>query len=120
MRTAVLLVDDDEFARGFVRSVLERAGFEVHEAEDLATAFDLARTHPPRAVVTDWNLPDGNGGDLARRLRGEAQDLPIILVTGESPAADPLLSFVGNEFRAILHKPFAPSALESAIRAAVG
>ena len=119
MPTPVLLVDDDEFARSFVRTVLERAGFEVHEAEDVAAALSTARSANPRAVVTDWNLPDGNGGVLARSLHSDESNLPVILITGEAEGAEPLVEQASGEFTAILYKPFSPSVLEQAIHAAI-
>jgi DNA-binding NtrC family response regulator len=119
MPTPVLLVDDDEFARGFVRTVLERAGYEVHEAEDVAAALAAARTAFPHVVVTDWNLPDGNGGALARALHVDESNLPVILITGEAPGVEPLMDEASGEFSAILHKPFAPSVLEKAIHSAI-
>ena len=66
MNASVLLVDDDEFARCFVRTVLQRAGYEVHEAVDVAGALAVAPVENPVAVVTDWNLLDGNGEKRAR------------------------------------------------------
>ncbi len=119
MPIPVLLVDDDEFARGFVRTVLERAGFEVHEAEDVAAALSTARRANLRAVVTDWNLPDGNGGALARSLHVNESHLPVILITGEAAGSEPLVDEACGEFSAILYKPFAPSVLEKAIHAAI-
>jgi DNA-binding response OmpR family regulator len=116
MRDQVLLVDDDEFARCFARSVLEQAGFEVWEAVDLAEAIRAVNSALPTAVVTDWNLPDGNGGALAQRVHEQAEGLPIILVTGDH-AAKSLSDTCA--FTAILYKPYPPSALERAIRAAI-
>jgi DNA-binding response OmpR family regulator len=116
MPTQVLLVDDDEFARSFARTVLERAGFEVHEAEDIAAALATAESLHPTAVVTDWNLPDGNGGHLARSLHATSEQLPVILVTGSDTDSDSEEEAI-REFVSILHKPYSPSALEKAIRA---
>lgn len=118
MPLPVLLVDDDEFARSFVRTVLERAGYEVREAEGVSEALTSVRGASPHAVVTDWNLPDGNGGTLARSLHLEESNLPVILITGESAGSQPMEESRG-EFTAILYKPFSPSVLEKAILAAV-
>jgi DNA-binding response OmpR family regulator len=118
MIRGVLLVDDDEFARGFARTVLERAGYEVHEAEDVATALVSADSFLPVAVVTDWRLPDGDGIELAQRIRERLDDLPVILMTGDSSVFDPPESSMAV-FSKVLHKPFPPSALERAIREAV-
>jgi DNA-binding NtrC family response regulator len=117
----VLLVDDDEFARGFVRAVLERAGFEVHEFEDVAKAISSASLLDPAVVITDWNLPDGDGGELARRLHQRVADLPVILITGDAHKIEECVSEeLLREFTTILHKPFPPSAIEKAIHEAIG
>jgi DNA-binding response OmpR family regulator len=109
-------VDDDEFARNFVRVVLERSGFEVHEAEDVAAAMLSANSLDLAAVVTDWNLPDGDGRDLARHLHEKSAALPVILITGDAIGME--MFGPDSEFTAILHKPFSPSALERAVRVA--
>jgi DNA-binding NtrC family response regulator len=119
MRSPILLVDDDEFARCFARTVLERAGYQVHEAGDIAGALAVAGALTPVAVVTDWNLPDGNGGELARILHEISEALPIVLITGEPDAAELLPRESIDEFTSIVHKPFSPSALERSVRAAI-
>ena len=118
MRSQVLLVDDDEFARGFARAVIERAGFDVIEAENVAegSAVDWRSL---TAVVTDWNLPDGHGGELARSFHVRSEKLPIILVTGDAASPGDIPDGMGREFVAILRKPYPPSALERAIRSAI-
>jgi DNA-binding NtrC family response regulator len=118
-REPVLLVDDDEFARGYARTVLERAGFAVHEAKDVASAIRAASASPPTAVVTDWNLPDGDGGALARRLHTDIDCLPVILITGDGAMAVPLPEIALHDFATVLYKPYPPSALARAVRAAV-
>ena len=119
MPTPILLVDDDEFARSFVRTVLERAGFEVLEAEDVAAALKAVRHLHPKAVVTDWNLPDGDGGELARTLHNREAELPVILITGAAAGSEPKVDEAQGEFSSILYKPFSPSTLEKAVRAAI-
>jgi DNA-binding response OmpR family regulator len=119
MHEPVLLVDDDEFARGFARTVLERAGFAVHEVEDMAGALSAVDAVHPTAVVTDWNLPDGSGGVLARRLHEQTERLPVILITGDGSANDPMPDLLDHDFTAVIYKPYSPSALERAILAAV-
>jgi CheY-like chemotaxis protein len=117
MRSAILLVDDDEFARCFARTVLERAGYRVYEADAIASALAVASSLTPVAVVTDWNLPDGNGGDLARILHEDSEALPVVLITGD--AAELLPRELIDEFTSIVHKPFSPSALERSVRTAI-
>jgi two-component system phosphate regulon response regulator PhoB len=119
MPNHILLVDDDDFARGFVRAVLERAGFEVREAEGLEDALSMTRARQPKAVVTDWHLLDGNGGELANSLREMAPRLPVILITADADRIEQFQEAEKLEFASILRKPFSPSALETAIRAAI-
>jgi len=118
MSARVLLVDDDEFARGFARTVLERAGYEVVEADDVASAMESASTANPVAVVTDWNLPDGDGGTLARNLHHLRAMIPVIVVTGDTAGIDSQPD-IAPSFAGVLVKPYVPSALEKAIREAL-
>jgi two-component system chemotaxis response regulator CheY len=118
MPSRVLLVDDDEFARAFARTVLERAGFEVVEAEDVASAIATASESDPAAVVTDWHLPDGDGGTLARNLHHLRAMLPVIVVTGDIAGIESHPE-IAPRFAGVLSKPYVPSALEKAIREAL-
>jgi DNA-binding response OmpR family regulator len=118
MSARVLLVDDDEFARAFARTVLVRAGFEVIEADNVASAIASASSINPAAVVTDWNLPDGDGGTLARSLHQISAVLPVILVTGDTAEIESQPA-IALKFDTILTKPFTPSALEHAIHKAL-
>ena len=53
-------------------------GYQVRDVGDVASALIAVESFQPSVVVTDWNLPDGNGGGLARQLRQQSRDLPII------------------------------------------
>ena len=119
MVSLILLVDDDEFARGFARAVLERAGWAVHEAETVAMATSAAESLQLAAAVTDWHLPDGDGAELARRLHEKSPRLPMILITADPLALDSVRDEASSEFSSVLRKPFSPSALVEAIRAAL-
>lgn len=120
MLPLVLLVDDDEFARGFARTVLERAGWAVHEAETVAMAMSIAASLPFAVAVTDWHLPDGDGAELARRLHEKSPRLPVVLISADTLALDSIRDeAAAGEFSSILRKPFSPSVLVEAIRAAL-
>ena len=72
MSTRVLLVDDRETTRRGVRSLLEReSGIEiVAEAGDGRTAVALVSKHRPAMVVMAIGLPDLNGIEATRQIRG--------------------------------------------------
>ncbi len=113
MHSTVLLVDDDDFARHFSRVVLERAGYRIIEATEIATALKLAREVHPSVALVDYFLPDGNGVGLARQLHQEDPKLPILLVSGDTEQFKD--SKIPNEFSAMIQKPFTPATLIKAI-----
>ncbi|HTN92792.1 MAG TPA: ATP-binding protein, partial [Sorangium sp.] len=68
-RRAVLVVDDNESNRAFLRDALGPLGFEVEEAEDGERALALVEERRPDLVILDLAMPDMNGDEIARRLR---------------------------------------------------
>ena len=80
----VLLVEDDAELRGALGLVLRSRGFEVAEAGDAAAALEELAGRSFAAVVADLGLPDLGGTELLRRLRGEAPEARLVVLTGES------------------------------------
>ena len=81
----VLVVEDDQMVRAFLRRALERGGLGVDEAIDGAGTLDrLLADDPPEAVLLDGLLPDMHGVVLARRLLDDPRNagLPICFLTG--------------------------------------
>ncbi len=83
MRLRVLVVDDDSNNLMLEHDLLERAGFEVLEAENAADAIAIARRERPDVIAMDVRLPDMRGSEAARILRQgiETRDIPIVFVT---------------------------------------
>jgi DNA-binding NarL/FixJ family response regulator len=81
--STVLLVDDHDLIRQGLRRAFEREKeFDVvGEAGSLAQGRALAREHCPDVLVVDMRLPDGNGLDLVRSVRGERPDAGIVVLT---------------------------------------
>jgi len=80
----VLVVEDDEAARLTTSITLERAGYNVIEAADCASARAKFSERRPDIVLLDVLLPDGDGFHLCRELLASpgGKDLPIAMVTG--------------------------------------
>lgn len=78
----VLLVDDDPGAVEMLRLILEIEGFEARGATTLAEALTLARGWPFDVLLTDVQLPDGLGVDLATRLAAERPALFTVAMSG--------------------------------------
>ena len=80
----VLVADDDDGARAFLRRVLERAGYRVVDACDGARALAAARAHRDAIdlVLTDVVMPGLSGFELADRFRLEFPDTPVLFMSG--------------------------------------
>ena len=79
----VLLVEDDREIRRFVRAALEADGYRVHEVETLKRGIIEAGTRQPDVIVLDLGLPDGDGVELVRDVRGWS-GVPIIVLSARS------------------------------------
>jgi len=77
----ILNVDDNGPSRYLRSRILERAGFEVREADSATKAFDSALSTRPDLVLLDVALPDGDGFTVCERLKAAYPDIPVIMVT---------------------------------------
>jgi len=110
----VLVVDDEPKIVQLARDYLEHAGFSVQVAYDGRAALSVFRSSRPDLVVLDLGLPEIDGLDVTRAVRGESA-VPIVMLTGRSEESDKL---VGLELGAddYLVKPFAFSELLARVR----
>jgi two-component system, cell cycle response regulator DivK len=76
----VLIVDDGGTNRKLVRTVLRAAGFRTLEAATGAAGIALAFEHVPDVVLMDLRLPDMDGTDAVRLLRGDGRTARIPIV----------------------------------------
>jgi two-component system, OmpR family, response regulator RegX3 len=115
MKLRVLLVEDERAISEPLAEHLTREGFEPEVTETLAAADAAYRRLPPDIVLLDVMLPDGDGRDLCRRIRGES-DVPIIMLTARGEEIDRI---VGLELGAddYVVKPFSARELVARIRA---
>ena len=82
----VLLVEDDRDTREMYSEYLRFSGMDVTQARNGRGALERAAAWPPDVVVTDIAMPEMDGLELARRLRGQAATryVPIIAVSGQA------------------------------------
>jgi DNA-binding response OmpR family regulator len=80
---SVLVVEDDPEINHLVGAYAQIAGFEYRPALDGTTALREAHERVPAAVVLDLMLPDIDGFEICRRLKGadDTRDVPIIMLT---------------------------------------
>ena len=97
---AVLCVDDVEEILGFYQNLLGKYGYEVMVATDGSEALDLFQSsgEPIDAVILDFQMPAMSGLELAILLKGIDPDLPIVMVSGNSPQLEEMAPFVDAVF----------------------
>jgi CheY-like chemotaxis protein len=116
----VLLVEDDDDVRGSTVRILERAGFEVLEANSAAAALNVWHGHeaPIDLVLSDVVMPGASGVELAAEIAALSPGAAIILISGFTPAAlahHRLLSGDDDGVQ-LLQKPLPPAELVAAVR----
>jgi two-component system KDP operon response regulator KdpE len=83
----VLLVEDEASMRRFLRATLVPRGFRLIEVENAAAAELAAASHHPELILLDLGLPDRDGIDLTRRLRGFTS-APILVISARGRDED--------------------------------
>jgi signal transduction histidine kinase/DNA-binding response OmpR family regulator len=89
-REKILYIEDDPQSRTLVRSVLERAGYEVVEAEDGLSGIERALREPVHLILLDLNLPEVDGHTVAAILRTfpKLSDTPMVGITAYAGEGD--------------------------------
>ncbi|HOM13842.1 MAG TPA: two-component system response regulator KdpE [Rubrivivax sp.] len=111
----ILIVEDEADIRRFVRLTLEAEGYEVFEAASLQRGLIEAGTRRPDALVLDLGLPDGDGVDLIRDLRGWSA-MPVIVLSARSAEADKIAALDAGADDYLV-KPFGAGELLARVRA---
>jgi two-component system, OmpR family, KDP operon response regulator KdpE len=113
----ILVVDDEAQMRTFVRIALEAYGYQTLEAATAAEGLRQAATHVPDLVLLDLGLPDGDGGEVIRRIR-EWSNLPILIISARGAEASKVRA-LDDGADDYLTKPFGAAELMARIRVAL-
>ena len=118
----VLLVDDEADARDLFKAVLEGSGARVTAVGSGAEAFSSFTTSPPDVVVSDIEMPEENGYDLIRRLRGLPAErgggIPAAALTAYAGAEDRMRALRAG-FQHHVSKPVQPAELVAVVASLV-
>jgi len=112
-----LIVDDSPTMLRIIRNALKEIGYDdIVEAEDGEDAMEKLEAEGPDFVVTDWNMPNMNGVDLATNIREhpEYSDLPILMITTRGMKED-VKTAMEAEVNNYIVKPFEPDVLDEKI-----
>ena len=115
-RSAVVVEDEPQIRR-FVRTALEAEGWQVFEASTVKQGLVEAGTRRPDLIVLDLGLPDGDGVDYLRDLRGWST-VPVIVLSARSDETDKIaaLDAGADDY---LTKPFGVGELMARVRVAL-
>ncbi|MES3010257.1 MAG: two-component system response regulator KdpE [Pseudomonadota bacterium] len=110
-----VVIEDEPQIRRFVRGALEAEGWQVHEADTAQRGLTEAGTRQPDLLVLDLGLPDGDGLDVIRDVRGWSA-VPIIVLSARVDEADKIaaLDAGADDY---LTKPFGVGELLARVRA---
>jgi two-component system KDP operon response regulator KdpE len=111
-----ILIEDERQIRRFVRTALEAEGWSVHETDTLRQGLIDAGTRKPDLIILDLGLPDGDGMEFLRDLRGWSK-VPVIVLSARVGEQDKIeaLDAGADDY---LTKPFGVGELLARVRAA--
>lgn len=119
----LLIVDDSSTMRRIIKNTLQRLGYDdILEAEHGLQAWELLDTIDDiKILITDWNMPEMNGLDLVKKVRGDQRfvDIPIIMVTTEGGKAE-VITALKTGVNNYIVKPFTPQVLKEKLEAVLG
>ncbi|MDD3825397.1 MAG: response regulator transcription factor [Anaerolineaceae bacterium] len=114
----ILVVDDDKQIVRLLRTYLEQSGYQAFVAYDGESALHIIRRERPDLVLLDLMLPNRDGWEVTRVVRGDdsLQGLPLIMLTARADDQDKI---VGLELGAddYVTKPFNPREVVARVRA---
>jgi two-component system OmpR family response regulator len=112
----ILVVEDDAAISDAVCSALERAGHAVDHLASSQAALSALHDHAFTLVVLDLGLPDGDGGELVRRLRAAHDGVPVLVITAREDVDQRVrtLDLGADDY---LVKPFSLAEFDARVRA---
>src|SRR5262249_54009112 len=101
----LLIVDDDEGSRYFLRKLVGAQWSDVREARDGDEGLRLARELQPSAIVLDLQMPGLSGEEVLETLLADpsTRDIPVVIVTSQTPI-EPIQERLQGQARAVLSK----------------
>ena len=115
----ILIVEDEQMLAEILSDTLSDRNFDVNLAYDGVQALDAVKRESFDVIVSDIMMPNLDGYSLAKKLRAEGYNTPILFLTARSATEDVVKGFKigGNDF---LKKPFAIDELIVRIKALAG
>jgi CheY-like chemotaxis protein len=117
----ILVIDDEDLVLDVTRSMLDVLGFRVILASSGTEGLAMfsSRQSEIRAVILDMTMPDMNGAEVLRTIRGIRSDVPVLLISGYSE--DDLGSILDtNHADGFVRKPFSVATITAKLKSVLG
>ena len=114
----VLIVDDDPNLSRLSGMILENSGdYDVVTEKDSMRALNVARQFKPQIMLFDIDMPNKDGGDLAREASQDPvlRDVPVLFLTGLVSRAEAGHNVLHSNGMSFLAKPVMPEVLLSSV-----
>ena len=122
MKPRILVIEDEPSVAAFMRTALERRGYDVMPSPSAAEGLRLLATNEFRGVVSDFRTPGGiNGADLHDWVRRHRPELAsrIVFITGDTASAETVALLQQNGTPCV-EKPFRVHELVAAVEKTIG
>ena len=116
---SVLVIDDEEAMRDYVRFALEKDGYSVHTAQDGVEGMEMAKKIVPKVIITDLVMPEGEGIEIIREIKSLYPECKIIAMSGATNSETYLAIARHLGAHRVLQKPFKAFHVSSAVRDAL-
>lgn len=117
----ILLVEDDRAIQVLIKTILEKAGYQVYAAFDAMQGLMAARQQAPDLIILDMMMPAGGGASVFERVRNLASTSATpILIYSALDAADIAKKVPADPLIRVLRKPAPPAAVLAAARELLG
>jgi two-component system, OmpR family, alkaline phosphatase synthesis response regulator PhoP len=114
----ILIVEDEEDIAQLVKLYLEKEGFRITIAKTGTEGLKLIKTDHPDMVILDLMLPEIDGLEVCKKIRGvpDTAMLPVLMLTAKAEESDTIigLELGGDDY---ITKPFSPKALVARVKA---
>jgi DNA-binding response OmpR family regulator len=112
-RMNILYIDDDPKMIDLVTHILQRGGYQVIGADRGKDGIAAAIKHKPDLILLDLVMPDLDGWEVYRQLKGapQTQSIPIVIITARTHPIDRVLGLDVACADAYINKPFYPQEL---------
>ncbi len=111
----ILLIEDDEQTRRFLKGSLSHKGWRIIEADNGKAGLAMIKNHNPDLVILDLGLPDMDGISVTKRLR-QLSEIPVLILSARSQEQNKIMALDAGADD-YLTKPFGSGELHARLQA---